>query len=178
MDITEKRKFFSIRLRAARLNKGWSQPVLAEKLGVSKGSVGNWESEDSNGAGPENLKKLSELLGVSVAWLTGEGADNEVASGQSHASRMEEAKEIYGIETRHSITTKSKDAGAIIDHFFEFMNRCGDNPERLREVTSDLKKHFPLDRWVDLEAALRRKHEKELGDVFDAARQNMKEKEL
>lgn len=59
---------FSDRLREARKLRGWGQEMLAEKLSVSTGAVGNWE------IGPklptaENLGKIAAVLGVSTSWL-------------------------------------------------------------------------------------------------------------
>lgn len=59
---------FSGRLRIARAKQGWVQADLARELGVSPGSVGNWES-GQNTPSHRMLKRLSELLGTSVGWL-------------------------------------------------------------------------------------------------------------
>lgn len=55
-----------------------TQPRLAEKLGVSNGAVGNWES-DKFKPSREMLRKISELLGTTENFLSGE-SDIEVGA--------------------------------------------------------------------------------------------------
>ncbi len=54
-------------LKKAREKKGWSQAELADRLGVSPGTVGGWES-DKNGHGMrvERMHEVATLLGVAV----------------------------------------------------------------------------------------------------------------
>ena len=61
---------FSDRLRAARLCHGFSQEELADKLGVSNGAVGNWETGPTIPR-PQMLRKIEELLGVKIEQLLG-----------------------------------------------------------------------------------------------------------
>jgi len=61
---------FSVRLRGARLRAGLNQVELAEKLGVSKGAVGNWES-GQNPPGDARLRKIAEILSTSADYLKG-----------------------------------------------------------------------------------------------------------
>lgn len=46
---------------------GLSQEELAEKLGVSRGAVGNWEL--GKPVGLSNLSKMAELSGVGLDWI-------------------------------------------------------------------------------------------------------------
>lgn len=61
---------FSKRLKGLRKKMGLTQQTFAAKLGISNGTVGNWESgnriPDSN-----MLKRLSEFFGVSIDYLLG-----------------------------------------------------------------------------------------------------------
>src|SRR5580700_5806758 len=63
-------ELFPVRLRSIRVRRGWNQEDLARELGVSKGSIGNWEG-GKNMPTPPGLSKLAELLGVSIDFLLG-----------------------------------------------------------------------------------------------------------
>lgn len=62
------------KLKEARKQSGLSQEQLAEKLGISRSAVAKWET---NGGMPDidNLKILSQLLGVSIDYLVDNGDD-------------------------------------------------------------------------------------------------------
>lgn len=59
---------FGEKLRAARKNAGLTQEQLAQRLLVSRQAITKWES-DKGLPDIENLKQLSELLGVSIDYL-------------------------------------------------------------------------------------------------------------
>jgi|GEM_PF-4801856 transcriptional regulator with XRE-family HTH domain len=63
-----------LRLRMSRL--GMQSNEVAEKLEVSESSISNWLS-GVNSAKGANLRKLAELLSVSVPWLIGESDSEE-----------------------------------------------------------------------------------------------------
>lgn len=52
---------FGYRLKEARNRKGLTQEELAEKIGVTKGSIGNYESETSSPKEPILIKLMKEL---------------------------------------------------------------------------------------------------------------------
>jgi transcriptional regulator with XRE-family HTH domain len=88
---------FSDRLRAARLRHGYSQEELADKLGVSNGAVGNWETGPTIPR-PQMLRKIEELLGVKIEQLLGGYPESpernrfprtSASPGTSHYSWME-----------------------------------------------------------------------------------------
>ena len=65
----------NIRIRTARLRAGLTQTALAQRLGVSRTAVVNWES-GSNRARPsaERLEEICRITGVAWEWLaTGRG---------------------------------------------------------------------------------------------------------
>lgn len=62
---------FSERLKRLRDEHDWTQEALAEKLGVKKGAVGNWET-GANGAGRDMLRKMAALLGTTELFLSGD----------------------------------------------------------------------------------------------------------
>ena len=59
------------RIRELRLAAGFSQVELAEKLGVSKQSVSNWENDNIQPS-IEMLVKISRILNVSTDFILGE----------------------------------------------------------------------------------------------------------
>ena len=59
------------RIRELRLAAGFSQVELAEKLGVSKQSVSNWENDNIQPS-IEMLVKISRIFNVSTDLILGE----------------------------------------------------------------------------------------------------------
>lgn len=59
---------FKDRLRALREEAGMSQPQLADKIGVTNGAVGNWETGDRY---PRKaaVEALADVFGVTVDYL-------------------------------------------------------------------------------------------------------------
>ena len=56
------------RIRAARLERGWTQDDLAAAVGVSRSAVAQWET-DRAGQIRGNLTRISEVLEISVEYL-------------------------------------------------------------------------------------------------------------
>ena len=52
-----------ITLKAARVNKGYTQAFVADKLGVSIGTLKNWESGKTFPRQPQ-IEQLCEIYGV------------------------------------------------------------------------------------------------------------------
>ncbi|BBP95937.1 hypothetical protein BSFA1_10660 [Burkholderia sp. SFA1] len=67
------------RLIEAREKRGWSQEELADKAGVSQGTIGHLESGRNKSS--TKLSQIAAALGVTVEWLTGSGKE----SGKSPA---------------------------------------------------------------------------------------------
>lgn len=68
----------STRIRNTRLRAGLSQAELAERLGVSRTAVCNWESSKGRTQpSGERLAQIATLAGVSWDWL---------ATGRGHAT--------------------------------------------------------------------------------------------
>jgi len=61
---------FCERLKTLRIDKNFSQPELAELIGVSKGMISFWEN-GINEPTITNLIKLSQILEVSADYLLG-----------------------------------------------------------------------------------------------------------
>ena len=59
------------RIKKLRIERGRSQVELAEKLGVSKQSVSNWENDNIQPS-VEMLLKISHIFSVTTDYLLGE----------------------------------------------------------------------------------------------------------
>ncbi|SAK65738.1 putative phage repressor [Caballeronia pedi] len=69
------------RLIEAREKRGWSQDELADKAGVSQGTIGHLESGRNKSS--TKLPQIAAALGVTVEWLTGSAKE----SGKSAANQ-------------------------------------------------------------------------------------------
>lgn len=66
----------NLRIKEARLKKGFSQEELGKKMGgKSKAAVSKWENGENV---PKDLDLLSKALGVSIDWLRGKKETNEI----------------------------------------------------------------------------------------------------
>lgn len=61
---------FSDRLRQTRAQRGWTQKELAEISGLTPSAIGNYESGQRLHPSAAALLRLSEVLGVTPAWLS------------------------------------------------------------------------------------------------------------
>ena len=66
----EKKNLFSVRLKELRLQHGFSQEELAEKIGIKQNSYSDWENGKSK-PNYEKLEKIADFFGVSLDWLFG-----------------------------------------------------------------------------------------------------------
>lgn len=67
-------KTFAERLKYARTRAQLSQDSLANRAGVTKGAVSQWENQTSTGCKIETLFELADALMVDARWLaTGHG---------------------------------------------------------------------------------------------------------
>lgn len=75
------------RIKQARQNAGLSQRRLAEAIGVTHGSVGQWESHKKM-PGRENLRLIAEATGVSADQLLGQPSSPIEARGGEEAKLL------------------------------------------------------------------------------------------
>lgn len=62
------------RIRTARQAAGFSQEILAAKLGVTRGAVSNWERPGGSIPATNRLEKIANITNVGFEWLaTGRG---------------------------------------------------------------------------------------------------------
>ena len=73
MNINEK-------IRAARIDKGWTQKELGNALSISEGAVSKWETQ-KNGIGSEYLLQLSKIFDLPLDRLLDDNKD-VVLSGE------------------------------------------------------------------------------------------------
>lgn len=78
------------KLKEARKRAGLSQGQLSEKLGISRSAVAKWET-DKGIPDVDNLKAISELLGMSIDNLLNEseGIDKSVIKEKIDLSKFE-----------------------------------------------------------------------------------------
>ena len=81
---------FQERLKELRKEKGYSQKVLAARLGVSQQAVGKWETGRSS-PDPATLARLAALLESSVDSLLGIGAVEQPSAVQRFFGGYEES---------------------------------------------------------------------------------------
>lgn len=63
------------RIRKARMSQRMSQQDLANRLGVTRGAVANWESANATLPATERLQRIAQATGVNFEWLaTGRGS--------------------------------------------------------------------------------------------------------
>lgn len=74
----------SSRLRMLRKDAGMTQQDIADKLDVTRVSVGKWESGIATPR-PKNLEDLAALFGTSVSYLLGEDGPERVESRATSA---------------------------------------------------------------------------------------------
>lgn len=77
------------RLKAARLEKGWTQEQLAQAATVSQGTVGNIEAGVRRSHG--SLPRLAEALGVPHNWLR-DGGDAPAVVGKDQTNPIDGAQ--------------------------------------------------------------------------------------
>jgi len=88
--MTDQTSDLSERIKQARVNAGLTQAQVAERLGLSRGAVTLWESDNPDTRSSPSiatLREFAEVVGVSFLWILGEtdqeNATTEVASEPS-----------------------------------------------------------------------------------------------
>ena len=78
---------FANRVRRARLHAQLTQSELADKVGVQRGAVAQWEHDEGSKPGLTNLIEVALATHVSFEWLaTGRGSmkSGDAHHGQAH----------------------------------------------------------------------------------------------
>ncbi|MEH7234484.1 helix-turn-helix domain-containing protein [Bacillus safensis] len=86
------------RLKFVRAQKKWSQEYAAEKIGISKAVLSNYERNyrdpDTN-----TLKKISEIYNVSTDFLLGRDEDEDISDPVLSAAFKEAIEELKDEDT-------------------------------------------------------------------------------
>lgn len=72
-------------IKQARLEKGFTQEELAEKVGVKKSAVAKWENGRVSEIKRSNLKRLSDALGIRPTQLLGEIENDPISAADELA---------------------------------------------------------------------------------------------
>ncbi len=120
-------EMFTQRLISGRNRKGLTQTELARELGVHLRSIQNWEGGLTEPRG-KVLRNLSEVLGMSVAFLL--GMDDQAGSGKSNRY----VKDARGGETRQKIH----------EYLDRVLDACRGDEDREAWTYIELKRKFPL----------------------------------
>lgn len=92
------------RIRNVRLTSGLSQAALAEKIGVQRSAVAQWEMANGSRPTVENLGKIATITSVRFEWLaTGRG--NRTLTEHEGHSLDQEVQMMYVAGTDLEIRT-------------------------------------------------------------------------
>jgi transcriptional regulator with XRE-family HTH domain len=129
------------RVKAARLEKGWSQVQLAEEAGVSQSAIGNIESGQRKR--PRDLVSIGAALGVSAEWLeTGKtGSEQRPALrlvGADQAPSVRAVVEQLAAIANKQRPTLRKNLGNLLVDLVEHP----DDPEVIEQTITDIERFF------------------------------------
>lgn len=85
---------FKIRLKALRESKGMTQRDFAADFGVSKGTVGMWESGAREPRTLDEINRIADYFGVSSDYLLGRTEEKEKPAPTDGDGLSETAKQI------------------------------------------------------------------------------------
>lgn len=104
-------KVLGYRLKLARQHKNMTQMEVAEKLGISNGTLSGYE-RNYRDPDTETLAKLAELYGVSVDWLTGrtDHPSSNVVREKSEEDQIQRISDFYReLAKKYSIDIENPD---------------------------------------------------------------------
>lgn len=144
---------FSARLKGLRARRALTQSDLAAELGVSLGSVGNWESEQNIPA-PGTLRKFADFFEVSPAYLLGEPESVKYSVTEKHPSELREGEMEQG-QFAPVVSWASAGSGGDYEDLADFMKEwvktdCKDPNKYALIIDGDsmVEKFLPGDRIV------------------------------
>jgi|GEM_PF-849717 len=103
------------RLKELRKNEGLTMQQFAQKIQVSAGNVGDWESESrSSVPGANTLAVIAENFDISLDWLLlGKGEKVDQAVQADHVDRVDSISGSIGSEIIHTTQLKSLEEFAL-----------------------------------------------------------------
>ena len=144
------------KIKEARKQAGLSQEQLSEKLGISRSAVAKWEI-DKGIPDVDNLKILSQLLGVSIDYLldNGEDLDKSVIKEPIDLSRYDGSRrekknlcvrEKFPTAKIHPLlsTTKLTKAQRILDNILGWFTPASFGIPRVCNDLKDIDKQYYL----------------------------------
>lgn len=133
------------RLKAVRLEKGWSQTELADKAGVSQSAIGNIESGTRKR--PRDLLSIAKAVEVRAEWLeTGRGGRHSGGGeeraqlrvvGQGQPS-IRQAVELMAHLAAQQRPTLRKNLGNLLVELVE----NPEDPALIEQTVTDIEKFF------------------------------------
>ena len=81
---------FKVRLKSLRDSKGMTQQQFADDFGISKGTIGMWESGAREPRKLDELQRISDYFGVSVDYLLGRTDKKEPPAPQNEDGQLHE----------------------------------------------------------------------------------------
>lgn len=133
------------RVKAARLEKGWSQGQLAEEVGLSQSTIGNIEAGVRKR--PRELVSIAKALEVSAEWLeSGKGAKKGSGSdrpplklvGAQEAPSVRAAVELLAGLAAQQRPTLRKNLGNLLIDLVEHP----DDPALIEQTITDIERFF------------------------------------
>ncbi|MGB8954510.1 MAG: helix-turn-helix transcriptional regulator [Tumebacillaceae bacterium] len=150
---------FAKRLRELRKRHDWTQERVAEKMGVEKTTISNYETETRT-PGPETLMRLAQLFDVSLDYLVGltdtekpYDSESRIPSGLSE--RLSQRRALIGysekeVAERLKLTDRQlsiferghrapdlltlKQLAPLYDTTTDYLLGCTDDPDRVYSV--------------------------------------------
>jgi transcriptional regulator with XRE-family HTH domain len=120
---------YSHRIRAARQQKRLTQQQLADKLGVSRVSVTQWEIGTTKPS-TDNLYRIADALDVDMSWLlTGDGAlpnGMESTEGYSRQVLINVAREL----SENGVFASNDDHDTVVKAFLAL---CDEHKAKLSQ---------------------------------------------
>lgn len=161
------------KMKEIRKERGWSQEQLAEELIVSRAAVAKWES-DKGIPDIDNLKKLSELFGMSIDELVGnsvtEKEQNNISNQKYYIPYIGKKCNVEMVDWNDGIfdsylvnqdenfiyylihEKKHIKAGILTKQYIEKVTLCSQKEKTTVDITefSQLNKEYFVDKNVDI----------------------------
>jgi transcriptional regulator with XRE-family HTH domain len=72
-----KMRHLSERIKELRMKKGWSQDDLADRMGMNRANISNYERGTNKNIPSDTLKKFADVFGVSSDYLLGKTENSD-----------------------------------------------------------------------------------------------------
>ncbi len=127
---------FGTRLKEKREALGITQPQLAEMLNVSKGAIGNWET-DVNSPRATLLYDLFDILHCDANYLF-QDETRELYENEASPEEFENIIKKYRLIAEYSPDGESV-VDTVLDREYAIAEKLKEQREKIIELTADLK---------------------------------------